>query len=104
MTLPPSAGSSGSMAMRLAPLSDRIQWADIGAILTGRPHASSAVTARAALEFACYCCGAMSIFSRTGEPAPFDSLTRRLSLFADRDELTRLLLRSVNESPLPAQI
>ncbi len=46
----------------------------------------------------------MSIFSRTGEPAPFDSLTRRLSLFADRDELTRLLLRSVNESPLPGQI
>src|SRR5215472_5285760 len=39
----------------------------------------------------------MSIFKRTGEPSLFDSLARRLSLFADREDLTRHFLRKVNE-------
>ena len=38
----------------------------------------------------------MPIFTRTDEPTLSDSLTKRLSLFADREELTRLFLSKVN--------
>lgn len=46
----------------------------------------------------------MSIFNRTGEPPPFDSLARRLSLFADREELTRLFLGKLNEGDTAPRI